>query len=153
LTTAGVKRPLSVTIIGIIAGLFFTAAGSILLSDMNLAIEGRIRAGIQDQGSYMFDLPTETLVYLVFTLGVILLLLGILSFIVGRGTLEGKGWSWIANLILTYTNIAAIIIELILYKRDVGNIVTAIASIAINVTIIYYLYTPHVKQYFGKMRV
>ena len=31
-----------------------------------------------------------------------------------------------------------------------GNIVSAIVSIAINAVILYYLFRPHVKAYFGK---
>jgi len=88
-------------IIGIIAGLFFIAIGTFYLLDMNLAIEGRARGS--DIANQLSNISTETLVYLLFALGVILLLLGILSFIVGRGTLKGKPWSWTVNLVLTFT--------------------------------------------------
>jgi hypothetical protein len=44
-----------------------------------------------------------------------------------------------------------IVIDIIsLPRRSAGDIVSSIVSIAINAVILYYLFRPHVKAYFGK---
>lgn len=70
--------------------------------------------------------------------------IGIASFIVAYGLLKGKGWAWTVTVVLA---IIAIIF-------DAASIATgnfgSIISIIISGVIIYYVYRPHVKAYFGK---
>ena len=76
--------------------------------------------------------------------GGILIILGIISFIVAWGLLKGKGWAWSLTLILS---IISIIIGIV--SMAAGNF-GSIINIIIAGIIIYYLYRPHVKAFFGK---
>jgi hypothetical protein len=76
--------------------------------------------------------------------GIVLLALAIVSFVVAYGLLKGLGWAWTVTVILSITSIVFNAISI-----ATGNI-AAIISIIISGIIIYYLYRPHVKAYFGK---
>jgi hypothetical protein len=77
-------------------------------------------------------------------IGGILLALAIVSFVVAYGLLKGLGWAWTVTVILS-------IISIVLNALSIaaGNI-SSIISIIISGIILYYLYRPHVKAYFGK---
>ncbi len=77
------------------------------------------------------------------------------------GLLKGKGWAWTITIVLTIISIAVQIVSGITNSiftasiTDGGNSVAAgfmgqIIGIAINLIILYYLYRPHVKAFFGK---
>ena len=76
--------------------------------------------------------------------GGILIILGIISFIVAWGLLKGIGWAWTVTVILSVISIVIGIISI------VGGNFGSIINIIIAGIIIYYLYRPHVKAYFGK---
>ena len=59
-------------------------------------------------------------------------------FIMSWGLLKGKSWAWTITLILTIIGLVMSIISL--------NII----GVIIDVIILYYLFRPHVKAYFGK---
>jgi hypothetical protein len=81
--------------------------------------------------------------------------------IVSYGLLKGKGWAWIVTVILTIIaiviQVTSIISNSVLSQsltNDLAAIVPGliahIVGIAINGVILYYLYRPNVKAYFGK---
>jgi hypothetical protein len=76
--------------------------------------------------------------------GVVLLAISIASFVVAYGLLKGLGWAWTVTVILSIISIVSNAISI-----ATGNI-AAIISIIISGIILYYLYRPHVKAYFGK---
>ncbi len=76
--------------------------------------------------------------------GIGLLALAIVSFVVAYGLLKGLGWAWTVTVILSIISIVLNVISI-----AAGNI-ASIISIIISGIIIYYLYRPHVKAYFGK---
>jgi hypothetical protein len=76
--------------------------------------------------------------------GIGLLAISIASFVVAYGLLKGLGWAWTVTVILSITSIVFNVISI-----ATGNIV-AIISIIISGIILYYLYRPYVKAYFGK---
>jgi hypothetical protein len=76
--------------------------------------------------------------------GIVLLAIAIVSFVVAYGLLKGLGWAWTVTVILSIVSIVFNAISI-----ATGNI-AAIISIIISGIIIYYLYRPHVKAYFGK---
>jgi hypothetical protein len=78
------------------------------------------------------------------TIGGVLIAIGIVSFIVAYGLLKGRGWAWTVTIIL---EIISIILNAI--SIATGNI-GGIVSIIISGIILYYLYRPHVKAFFGK---
>lgn len=115
-------RPVGVTIlavleiisgiVGIVGGIFFATIAGLLDVDFLGAIGG-IVAGI-------------------------LVAIGIASFVMAWGLLEGKPWAWTFTLILT---IISVVFELA-GANIVGLIIDAI--------VLYYLFRPHVKAFFGK---
>jgi hypothetical protein len=78
-------------------------------------------------------------------IGGILLAMAIVSFVVAYGLLKGLGWAWTVTVILS-------IISIVLNALSIaaGNI-SSIISIIISGIILYYLYRPHVKAYFGRV--
>jgi hypothetical protein len=74
----------------------------------------------------------------------VIIAIGIVSFIVAYGLLKGMGWSWTVTVVLSIISIVLNAISI-----ATGNI-GGIVSIIISGIILYYLYRPHVKAYFGK---
>jgi len=94
-------------------------------------------------------------------IGAIVLAVGVGYLIVSYGLLKGKGWAWIITAILTIIAIAVQIVSGITasmfnasFIDDTNSFVTGIIAqivgIAINGVILYYLYRPNVKAFFGK---
>ena len=77
-------------------------------------------------------------------IGGVLLALAIVSFVVAYGLLKGLGWAWTVTIVLSIISIILNVISI-----AAGNI-ASIISIIISGIILYYLYRPHVKAYFGK---
>jgi hypothetical protein len=76
--------------------------------------------------------------------GGVILAIAIASFVVAYGLLKGLGWAWTVTVILSIISIVSNAISI-----ATGNI-ASIISIIISGIILYYLYRPHVKAYFGK---
>lgn len=153
------KRPLGVTVIGIldliggvlgiVGGLALLGIGGILAANPEFLAE--TQGGLEGFENNPFNFAPELLGIVFMALGAVLLAIGIASLVVAYGTLKGKGWAWMINIIISYIGIAMNIISLILYSStDAASIASVIVSIGISVLILYYLYRPHVKQYFGK---
>ena len=94
-------------------------------------------------------------------IGEIVLAVGIGYLVVSYGLLKGKGWAWIVTVILTIIAIAVQIVSGITasmfnasFIDDTNSFVTGIIAqivgIAINGVILYYLYRPNVKAFFGR---
>lgn len=93
--------------------------------------------------------------------GIALLIIGIGYSVVSYGLLKGKGWAWKITIVLTILSIAVQVISgiansiLTFSITNDGSAVAAglmgqIIGIAINLVILYCLYRPHVKAFFGK---
>jgi hypothetical protein len=77
-------------------------------------------------------------------IGAVLVAIAIVSFVVAYGLLKGRGWAWTVTVILSIISIVWNAITIA--TANYGGIV----SIIISGIILYYLYRPHVKAYFGK---
>ena len=122
-------RPLGVTIIAI---LIVISGVLILLVGIGLVAIG----------------PIIGLVFVAF--GAISLAVGIAYLVMAYGLLKGKGWAWTLSTIVL---IIGIILEVISIPRTIASgssLSGDIISIAISAFILYYLYRPHVKSYFGR---
>jgi len=144
-------RPRGVTILGILAvlsGIAGLLAGGLLLAAA--VVVGTIAQPLKE---YLNSLGYSQLAPLVTSSNVamILALLGSLSFLVGLfwlaegfGALRGKGWAWTVGIIIFVLSIINSIIQVALGSYP------SIASLIINLGIIYYLFRPGVRAYFGK---
>ena len=122
-------RPLGVTIIAIL----------IVISGILILLVG---------GGLVAIGPIIGLVFVVF--GAISLAVGIAYLVMAYGLLKGKGWAWTISTIVL---IIGIILELISIPRTIASgssLSGDVISIAISAFILYYLYRPHVKSYFGR---
>jgi len=130
----GRKRPLGVTIVAIlmlINGIILIASGAfgittaeILAGEMGNALTGGIVA-----------------------ISSVVIALGIASLIIAWGLITGKGWAWIITVILSIISIIMSIISIA--AGSFGSIV----SLIINGVILYYMYRPDVKSYFGRRSI
>jgi hypothetical protein len=73
-----------------------------------------------------------------------LLILGTASIIVSFGLYKGKGWSWTLLLILSGFGAAGYLLNI------VNGQSFSVIGLVINAIIIYYLYKPHIRKFFGK---
>jgi uncharacterized membrane protein HdeD (DUF308 family) len=83
-------------------------------------------------------------VLLLIGIGIIFLALGVAYLVMAYGLWTGKRWAWTITLILSGIGIILAVISI-----AAGNI-GSIVSIIIHAVVIYYLYRPSVKVYFGK---
>ena len=90
---------------------------------------------------------TSAIVSVVMVTAGIAMAIGIASFVLSWGLLKGKGWSWIITMILSIISVVFGIIGLA--SGGIPNIF----SIIINGIILYYMYKPEVKSYFGRIKI
>lgn len=85
-----------------------------------------------------------TLVGIIPFLGAALIIIGLAYFGVAYGLWKGLKWAWIITLIVT----------VIAFISEIGSIIVgnvgAVIPVIINAIIIYYLFRPNVKAYFGR---
>jgi hypothetical protein len=147
--TAPKNRPTGVTIIGIltiIGGVLMLVSGITLAA---LASVFPLVASTGDQATMLqsqipSSIPVEYLGIASLSVGTIFIIIGIVSLIVAYGLFKAKKWAWTANVALSIISIAMGIASI-----ATGNI-GSIVGIVISGAILYYLYRPHVKEYFGK---
>jgi len=83
-------------------------------------------------------------IFLIVGIGIAYLAIGIAFFVVAYGLWKGERWAWTITLIVSVISIILGIASIA--TGNVGGIITII----INAVIIYYLYRPNVKAFFGK---
>jgi uncharacterized membrane protein (DUF2068 family) len=88
-------------------------------------------------------------------IGSVLIALAIVNFIVAWGLLKGKGWAWTISVIVTIISLVIGIIFVVLNGAagDISSIIGQIVGMVINGVILWYLYRPNVKSYFGKVKI
>jgi len=119
------ERPLGVTIIGIlwiISGLMWLVAA--FLGGAVLTVIGLGALGA--------------------IIGVILFIIGIIDILLGIGCFKGWGWVWTVGVIFMAINILIGLVTVF------SSPVTGLVSIVIAVIVLWYLFQPNVKAYFGK---
>ena len=149
--TAPKSRPIGVTIIAILniiggiimllIGLALAAAGAILpFVPQSEFQQQNLTAGDID----LSQVPPSLVGGGILAIGGILIAIGIISFVVAYGLLKGRRWAWTLTVILS-------IISIVLASISIAaGSIPSIISIIISGVILYYLYRPHVKAYFGK---
>lgn len=117
----------------LIAGVALVAIGSLL---PNVFEEG--------MSAELEGIPSEAVGVVGIALGGVIIALGIFSFIVAYGLWKGLGWAWTLTIVLSVISIALNAVSLV--SGNFGGIINVIIS----AVVLYYLYRPHVKAYFGK---
>ena len=152
------SRPRGVSIIAIL--IIIAGVLSLLLGIGLVVIGPFLMNGVQTSSSNLGSQIGPQIIGLVFLVfGGILLGLGVANLVMAYGLWKGKGWAWTISIIVLFIGIAISIVSVSITSTGVfsnsgsnllGNIVSGIVSIGINAFIVYYLYRPHVKAYFGK---
>jgi hypothetical protein len=76
--------------------------------------------------------------------GAVLIAIGLAYLFVSYGLLKGKGWAWTVTMIVSYIQIVTSIIAI------AGGNFFSIGHLIISIVIVYFLYRPSAKAYFGK---
>jgi glucan phosphoethanolaminetransferase (alkaline phosphatase superfamily) len=152
------SRPRGVSIIAIL--IIIAGVLSLLLGIGLVVIGPFLMNGVQTSSSNLGSQIGPQILGLIFLVfGGILLGLGVANLVMAYGLWKGKGWAWTISIIVLFIGIAISIVSVSITSTGVfsnsgsnllGNIVSGIVSIGINAFIVYYLYRPHVKAYFGK---
>ncbi len=93
------------------------------------------------------DTITGVITTVVIVVSSIAMALGIAAFVLAWGLLNGKGWAWIITVILAVISVVFSVIALA--SGGFTNIITLV----INGVILYYMYRPPVKAYFGRIKI
>ena len=150
------KRPLGVTIVSILMivnGIILVGGGIwtayFIPSLITPQLTGDL-SNLTDGNQLSPQLSTTitgAIVGVVMVTAGIAIALGIASFVISWGLLKGKGWAWIITVILAIISLVFSIIGLA--SGSIPNII----SIIINGVILYYMYRPEVKSYFGRVKI
>ena len=135
------SRPTGVTIIAIlniIGGIIGVIGGVVLVT------LGSLLPSVLEETGEMSGMPAVFVGAAGIGIGGVLIALGIFSFIVAYSLWTGKGWAWTLTVVLAIISIALNVISLA--SANFGGII----SIIIDGIILYYIYRPHVKAYFGE---
>lgn len=130
----GRRRPLGVTIVAILMivnGIILMAGGAFGVSTAGILgaeVGGLLVGGIMAISS-------------------VVIALGIASLVIAWGLITGKGWAWVVTVILSIISIIMSIISIV--AGNFGSII----SLIINGVILYYMYRPDVKSYFGRSKL
>lgn len=147
---AKADRPLGIAILavldiigGILAfiGGIGMAAVSAVVNDpeiRDMIRDSMISAGVADVDAILDILATVLIVF-----GAILFIMGLVGIAVGWGFWKGSGWAWIVGVIFYIVGIGI---------SAVGMVwsLTNVIGVIIGVVILYYLFRPNVKAWFGK---
>ena len=151
-------RPTGITIIAIltiISGLLFLLSGLVLVA-LGALFSGNSTSISQAVAQFFGTISA--------VVGGVLLAIGIGYIVMSYGLLKGKGWGWSVTIILIIIGIVIQIVSTSVITASslentknvisgiVGSITFPLIGIAINIVILYYLYRPHVKAYFGKAK-
>ncbi|MFY9300390.1 MAG: hypothetical protein WAO91_04300 [Candidatus Nitrosotenuis sp.] len=146
--TSQTKRPLGITVLGwfeviigiiaIVAGVVFVVLAPILSSILRDEV---IAANEMVTGMSMPLIGAMSAL-----LGALLIGGGAFGLFVGIGLLKGKKWAWTLEVISSVIGIAISGFSLI---SDLGS---GIVGLIIESLVLYYLFRPNVKEYFGKIK-
>jgi hypothetical protein len=151
------NRPTVVTILGVLAiisGILMLVSGAvigfgaaIILSSLSPGSEfreyGEEQLGPQAQS---IGVPLELLGPLAMIEAAFLIVLGFVSLRVAFGLFKGKRWAWKATLVLSLIWIGAAIFT----SLTGGTAAGVVPVILISGVILYFLFRPNVKEYFGR---
>lgn len=127
-------RPLGVTILVILEAII--AALFVLVGVLVVFLTPVFRITLPE----VIPIPTVMMAEFLVFFGSVPLLIGIVGFVVAWGLWTGQGWAWTLAVVVA---VIGIILELF-------GLPYSLPGIVINGVIVYYLWQPHVKAFFGK---
>ena len=131
---SSVKRPFGVTLLAV---LHVIQAVVVFLIGVALVAVGEFVS------RRLFGVP-HLLREILWVIGGVLIIFGLLYLVLAYGLWTGKGWAWLISLILAGLGVLGSLLSLLR-----GGVV-AIITLLLDVLIIYYLIRPNVKAFFGR---
>jgi hypothetical protein len=133
-------------ILMLVSGAVIGFGAAIILSSLSPSSEFREYAeeqlGLQ---ALSIGVPLELLGPLAMTEAAFLVVLGFVSLRAAFGLFKGKRWAWQATLVLSL-----IWIGVAIFTSLTGGATGAIPIVIISGAILYFLFRPNVKEYFGR---
>lgn len=154
--TTNTKRPTGVTIIAIliIIGGIVLLIGGLSLIGLGALLSISSTETVQTSTGSIESAELAAMGMIPLVLGTILLIIGIVYLVVSYGLLKGKGWAWIVTVVVTSIGLIIQIVSSILAGSITSSVVVGLGSnivgIIISGVILYYMFRPHVKAYFGR---
>ncbi|MDA4125793.1 MAG: hypothetical protein OK452_01115 [Thaumarchaeota archaeon] len=127
------SRPTGVTILAIL-----DFVGGVLAFFVGLFVVALGGSGLLSQFGYGFVSG------FVVVAGVAVIIIGLLGLLLGWGMWTGKEWAWILAIVLYALGALSSLLSL------AGGSLGSIVSLVIYGLLLWYLWKPHVKAYFGK---
>ena len=90
---------------------------------------------------------TNAIINVVYIVSSVAIVLGLTWFGLAWGLFTGKGWAWLITVIF------AIITVIVSFIGLLSGSITSIPTLIINGVILYYMYRPHIKSYFGRVSI
>lgn len=150
------RRPAAlttVTILSIINGIVLLVGGvaSILivptLISSLLSNDLSNLTNTEDLSPQFGSVLTNAIINVVYTVSSVAIALGLAWFGLAWGLFTGKGWAWLITVIF------AIITVIVSFIGLLSGSITSIPTLIINGVILYYMYRPHIKSYFGRVSI
>jgi hypothetical protein len=134
-------RPTGVTILAILE--IISGTTMLVLGAVVLALAPFLRIALPPMPRY------ELLNAIVGFLGAVIAVFGLLSFFIAWGLWTAKTWARILTLIIAVVGLISSLVHL-LWGGPSGVGLGGFLTLILQLVIIYYLYRPDVKAYFGK---
>jgi hypothetical protein len=147
---AKADRPLGIAILAvldIICGIAALIGGIVLAAVSTIVdepeIEDAIRDAMTSAGVTNVEAVLDILATVLIVLGVFICIMGLVAIVVGWGFWTGKQWAWILGVILFIISIAVSAVGMVWAPTNVIGVI-------IDALILYYLFRPNVKAWFGR---
>jgi hypothetical protein len=142
------RRPPGVTVVAILAiinGTILVVGGVVAM----YFVPNIITSQMSDTLSNATDTNgfTSAIITIVYIVGSVTIALGLAWLGLAWGLFTGKGWAWLITVILA-------IISVVFSVIGIGTAsVTSIPTLIINGVILYYMFRPNIKSYFGRVTI
>lgn len=148
-----VERPLGVAVLAVldIIGGILAFIGGIAMAAVSAMVNNpdfrdMIRDAMISVGVTNVDAILDMLVTVLIVVGVTMFIMGLVGVVVGWGFWAGKQWAWLIGVIFY---IVGVVISVVGMVWPVWS-PTSVIGIIIGAVILYYLFRPNVKAWFGK---
>jgi hypothetical protein len=150
------NRPSGVTIVAVLAivsGIILIVGAVFTIYLVPSIITSRISSEMSELSSTNQLSPelgptlTGAIINLVYIVSSAAIALGIAWFGLAWGLFTAKGWAWLITVILAIISVVFSIVSIM------GANITSIPTLIISGIILYYMYRPQVKSYFGRVKI
>lgn len=150
------RRPAAlttVTILSIINGIVLLVGGVASILIVPTIISSLVSNDLsnltntEDLSPQFETVLTNAIINVVYIFSSVAIALGLAWFGLAWGLFTGKGWSWLITVIFAIITVVVSIIGVL------SGSITSIPTLIINGVILYYMYRPHIKSYFGRVSI